>query len=841
MSRNLLLLLLLLANLNLLSQTVLKKKHPNWITDIKSEDVEEKDGDGAFKYLLLDFQDNIQTQEQFIHYAVKVLNSEGIQEFSDISISFDPSFQSLVFNQISVVRSGKKIDKLKESKINTYQRETNLERSLYDGSVTASINLSDIRKGDIIEYSYTITGYNPINKGNYSAVLYQQYTSPVNRIYHRILSSRRSIFFKLIDGAKEPEIKISTNGKEYVWDNDGSDNFQYDIAVPYWLNLQKRVAISTFKDWKEVSALTVPLFDQNQKTLFLPQGLNLDELSEEDKIIKMIRFVQDEVRYLGFESGIGAYKPNNPRKVLAQRYGDCKDKSLLLVNLLNNEGVTAYPLLVNTETKFNTEKLVPSHSWFNHCIVNFEFNGKSFYIDPTATNQGGNIENLSFPNYGSGLLVKKGESELIRIPENNIVPSLSIEETISTDSIGGSAIFLIKSIYSGNKANEMRNYFNSSSEENINSEFINFYSALYPSISSSQPIRFTDNQRNGKNEVVIEEYYNIDAFWVKNEQGNLNCETQPLVLQSLIDYSNSPQRSMPYYLGTPYNFKQETTIRLPDYWDITESNLNIDEDSFEYNRDIKSIGKTVKITHEYKLKKQLIKASETSSFLKKHEKISNEIAYQLYHNGNNLESEKSNGWISIMISFITILISFFIAKKLYEEYNPAPLIPNQKLAIGGWMILPAIGLVLTPFILLYQIATTGFFSSEIWTVFKEAGYKNANLLTIYTGIEFIYNIVFLVFTILLLILFFTKRTSFPKLIVIFYASNVVVPIIDHLLINSALPHELITPGEDASFYGEVTKSIIGAAIWIPYFLISERVKNTFYKTYKGIENFTPKV
>jgi transglutaminase-like putative cysteine protease len=72
---------------------------------------------------------------------------------------------------------------------------------------------------------------------------------------------------------------------------------------------------------------------------------------DEEYILEAIRFVQDEVRYLGVETGINTHKPYPPSQILAQRFGDCKDKSLLLTTLLQARNIEAYPVLVNTSLK----------------------------------------------------------------------------------------------------------------------------------------------------------------------------------------------------------------------------------------------------------------------------------------------------------------------------------------------------------------------------------------------------------------------------------------------------------------------------------------------------------
>lgn len=811
------------------SQKIEKRPAPNWVSPIQIEKEIHKSENGAFKYLLLDFQDNIGTEETYGHFAIQVFNSEGIQEFSDISVSFDPSFQSLTFNSINLIRDGQEIDKLPESKISTFQRETNLERSLYDGSITAVINLTDVRKGDIIEYSYTRKGFNPINKGNFSSVLYLQYTSPVDRIYNRVIFPKNiPLSYKLLNNAVAPSKKESATDTEYIWDVDGTDYFQYDINVPYWANYQKRVSLSTFKDWEDLTNLIQPLYNLGPEKLTGPWKKGA---GKEETILELIRFVQDDVRYLGFESGIGAYKPHRPSKVLQQRYGDCKDKSLLLVNLLQNVGITSYPFLVNTESGESLGDLLPGLNLFNHCIVYFEHDNKSFYVDPTMTNQGGNLDNLTLPQYGEGLLLKPKSNKLARIPQNPMVPQVRVEETITTDSIGGKALFLVKTTYTGSKADYMRDYFKSNTQENINNEFVNYYSGIYPSIESSQPIVFSDNHRDEQNEVVIEEYYTIPNFWIEDgDTGGFICETQPLVLQNLINYTNSPQRTMPYYLGEPYKFEQQTSIALPDYWNISDSEFSIGKESYSYTNQIRTVGKTVVVKHNYDLKKNLIDASNVDEFLKDHEKINNQIVYQLSHAGGTSADESGLSTISIIISLALLAIFVFSAKKIYEEFNPKPE-SDQDMNIGGWLVLPGIGLVLSPFMLLVQLGTQGYFEKGVWSLFKNAGYENANALSLLIGFELTINLALLVYAVLLIILYFKKRTSLPKLIIILYAASLIFPILDLILYNALFPQELMDASDDQESYTQISRGFISAAIWIPYFLVSKRVKNTFTKVY----------
>lgn len=815
------------------AQKVKKEAPSKWVQPAQIPSTEETPKDGAYNYLLLDFQDNIIEQQEYAHYAIELLNSEGIQEYSDLSVSFDPTYQSLTFHSITIHRDDNEIDKLANSNINTFQRESNMERHLYDGSLTASINLTDIRVGDIIEYSFTLKGFNPINLGNYSSFYYQEYTTPVEKINVKVLTNTtKPIEYKLLNGAVEPKIDVVDDYKHYSWETNGRSFYQYDTNVPYWMDFQKKVSVSTFKNWGALNNLLIPLyqFDNNLKT---PITVNENVSDKEQRILNLIRFVQDDIRYLGLESGIGAYKPHNPQKVLNQRYGDCKDKSLLLANFLHLEGVRANPLLVNTTNKGEFSNYLPGLNLFDHCIVHFEYEGKSYWVDPTTSNQGGNLQNLTSPDYEKGFVLKSGAKAPIELKKEPNYPSLKIEETITTDSIGGNAYFLIKSTYTASRADYMRDYFKSNSLESIKNDFINYYSSIYPSIEATQDIRFTDNQRNGTNEVIVEEYYNVSSFWKKDEEtGIFACSTEPLVLESLIEYASTPSRSMPYYLGSPFNFEQITTISLPEYWNISESKFNEDGDSFSYENHIRPVGKTVSISHKYQLKKEVLAPEEVTSFIDKHKKINTRISYQLTHAGYEEDTTAGINWISILLSLLFVVIGVVASAKLYEKYNPTPQIEEKTKSIGGWLVLPAIGLVLTPLVLIVQIAANGYFDSGLWSSFKSSGYENWMGLNLLMGAEFAINIFLLIFTILLIILFFKKRTSIPNLMVIFYLINLFIPIYEYVVYSEFFSEALLTEVEDTESIKEIGKGILRAAIWVPYFLVSDRVKKTFVNQYR---------
>lgn len=110
----------------------------------------------------------------------------------------------------------------------------------------------------------------------------------------------------------------------------------------------------------------------------------------------LLRFVQRDVRYVAVEVGVGGYRPSPPAQVLARRWGDCKDKAFLLIDLLAEMGIHAHPVLLRAGGDAPVDASFPSPGWFDHMIVAVPTAGLGLtdqdpvadgflFVDPTQT------------------------------------------------------------------------------------------------------------------------------------------------------------------------------------------------------------------------------------------------------------------------------------------------------------------------------------------------------------------------------------------------------------------------------------------------------------------------
>ncbi len=123
-------------------------------------------------------------------------------------------------------------------------------------------------------------------------------------------------------------------------------------------------------------------------------------------------FVQNQIRYESVLLGDHDYRPNLPSEVVERRFGDCKDKALLLAQLLRNQGHTAFLTLVGPP---HIQHDYPDLSRFNHMIVALPSEQGWKFLDPT-------VQDLPFGSLpiqlagGLGLIMNdKHQGEWVRL------------------------------------------------------------------------------------------------------------------------------------------------------------------------------------------------------------------------------------------------------------------------------------------------------------------------------------------------------------------------------------------------------------------------------------------
>jgi transglutaminase-like putative cysteine protease len=218
-----------------------------------------------------------------------------------------------------------------------------------------------------------------------------------------------------------------------------------EAHMPPWRGIAARLEIAVMpptgsggglKSWSElgnwytglVRGRRDPSPEIQQKVADLTAGI-ADPL---EKMRALATFVQNDIRYVAIELGIGGHQPHPAVEVFRHRYGDCKDKATLLSAMLQLAGIESYYVIINTERGSITAD-TPPNLGFNHVILAIRLpdgvdsaallatrpyagSGRLLFFDPTDDlTPFGRLSGPLQANFG--LLVTPDGGELVELPQ----------------------------------------------------------------------------------------------------------------------------------------------------------------------------------------------------------------------------------------------------------------------------------------------------------------------------------------------------------------------------------------------------------------------------------------
>jgi len=654
---------------------VQQKNTPNWVQKITYDVVPNIDLDEnsqGIVRLLYDHQVNRSTQEIYYRNVTKIEENVGLQIGSSISVDYDPSYQKLTFHEIKVVRDGNTISKLNPNDFQIIRREKDAESFIYDGSLSATNNLSDIRRGDIIDYSYTLTGMNPIHGNKFSTASLLNDFVPYGKV-NVIMRSTTPLQIQMMNTSQTFKESRVNGVNIYQYTKSNVDALEFEENTPSWVIWSDAAFISDYKSWAEVAQWGANIFKVREvASADLTAEINRIKkqyTSEGERITEVLNFVQDEIRYLGLESGIGAYKPFMPNKVLEQRFGDCKDKSLLMVYMLRKMNVEAYPVLVNTTLKLSLKELIPSPKYFDHCIVKvISKSGNARWYDPTISNQGGDYRNTSIPDYRVGLALDKYTQNLEDIKQDAI-NLVDVTDEFVLDEVGKGATLKCITQYYDLEADIIRNHFKNNGIKSIGKEYEQYISGFYRNIRATQNPTYQDDPDD--NVFTVTEYYEIDSLWTDSPVDTKNsiATFQPYNIISSLAMPSKRERKYPYALYYPATKNHTISVKLPRPWNIEPDYVSDAHENLYYSlaTSYDPSEQELIVRYSIKSKDDHVTPETFNDFYNTMKKIDNTISYSLIYPKLGIKGDSSSifsnfnlggvlGQLLLVIVVVVILI-----------------------------------------------------------------------------------------------------------------------------------------------------------------------------------------
>ncbi len=517
--------------------------------------------------LLLDMQsrhDASKTQ-YYVRVRVAATDPAALASVSQPQIQFNPAYQSLTIHEAAVWRQGRKSDRLQGARIEVMRREANLDKAMIDGTQTLMAVLQDVQVGDVVEAAWTIEGDNPIFDGRIGHVLDLASDSPLDHLHLRLSAPReRTLHLKALatsidaerfdEGAHQVVRVVRRHVPAVV----------AEANTPPWFKVYPAIQISDYRDWGQVDAWARRLFAPAKVAGPRVQAklaeLKAGGLEGEALVGEALRFVQDEIRYFSASLGVNSHRPKSAEQTMAERLGDCKDKTILLVTMLEALGFDAKPALVSMARNRGIANYHAGHEQFDHVITRAVVGGTTYWLDATVTGQGLALATRGQYPFGRALVVG-GSGELEAVPQPGLHASrIDYAQRWDFGRLDAPAVMQATMTVAGSAAERWRAVAANSTPQQIADALAGAHARAQPGLALVGEPRIDDDRKANVLSIGVNFEYHAAAAY---RMGGIDVDFTAFELGDFVGGPGETTRRTPWLLEMPRNVTSTIEVIAP--------------------------------------------------------------------------------------------------------------------------------------------------------------------------------------------------------------------------------------------------------------------------------------
>ena len=669
---------------------------PAWVQPVDMAATPHPQADAAnvahgLRYDLIDDQVRLaaNSRARFHHVVSEAVTDKGIDELSHREIEVDPTWETLTITQLDVIRDGQRVSRLHDMQVKVLQRERDLESRIYDGRKQVALDLPDIRVGDIVEFAYVRTGMNPVFQGHHAGDFDMQWQVPVARLHRRLSTAAGlGIALRQLSGAASPQLSQAAGFDERTWDLHDVPALRAEANVPRAFDPYPWVEWSDFASWGDVARWAERLYAVPAHPSPALQAA-IDAIAQrasqdDERVAAVLRLVQQQVRYLGVEIGAGTHAPTAPDAVWARRWGDCKEKALLMVTMLRALGIEASPALVNTERREAIAQDLPNAGSFDHVIVRVHANGLDWWLDPTRSPQEGTLGTLTQPDYARALVLDGRAGALATMPSHTVAAH-SREVEIEVDSRAGfdqPVKYDVRTTYRGFSADMMRDDLGNGERAELQRRYLNFYATSYPGIRVAAPFDVRDDTR--ANTVVVTEHYTVKDFWPDDGKGARLARFHAPEIDNELKTPDEPIRTMPLALHGPQSLREHLHVRLPLAWPDRDDDRTVADGAFKLSKAVRVHGRELTTDYLLEIPQDQVPAAAVSAYAADIDKAQDLSGYSLSTARVDRPSMVTPGVAAAVVGVLMLVFAWFAqAHRRRREGGGVPPAPAAVHAVAA--------------------------------------------------------------------------------------------------------------------------------------------------------------
>lgn len=518
-------------------------------------------------------------QPSYLVHRVEQVNDAGaLGQIGQIAVSFNPHYQRLLLHRLRIVRSDETVDHLPTVPLQLLQRESGLEQGVVSGSVTATVVLPDVRVGDTLELAYTVEGENPIFGDRYAGWSgWDQSHFVLRRRVALVAPLQRRIHWQWVGDRPgprpQPQEAVDGDCRRLQWDGDHLPGVPFEPYLPRDAQPLRWLQFTEFDDWNQVARWALALFPLDEP---LPEELQpwlaqWRALAEpEAQVSQALQWVQREIRYYSVSLGESSHRPHSPSEVVQRRYGDCKDKSLLLAQILRALGIEAWPALAASRTRRLPLKLLPSPEAFDHVIVQVRLPQRGSapdrwaHLDATRLPQPGALDRIGQGMEDAAVLVVAPHTTgltPVHSPHGAQLFGNELFERYTVERFDGAAVLESEQHWHGLGAESLRAMLSRMSEAELSQWALSRYDRRHP---GAQLLGAPELHHDvDANRLSVRARYAV-THAVKEERGRWSLAWTAANLQGAFVLPESLNRSLPLAVPSfPGRLHYEVEVRWP--------------------------------------------------------------------------------------------------------------------------------------------------------------------------------------------------------------------------------------------------------------------------------------
>jgi len=344
------------------------------------------------------------TGERANHVLLKIQSESAARQFSVLSFGYASADETPHIDLVRVHKAdGTAVDTPASDAIEM-PAEVTRAAPLYSDLKEKHVPVRSLSPGDTLEYDVHTTVDKAEAPGQFWGV--HHFTAPgttVVRAEVLTLEVPKDKYVQVWSPNHKPEVTEHDGLRRYVWnvaqlvpapkkagpsqadEKEKKDKKPKDPDEDADGHALPSVAWTTFHTWAEVGdwyrSLAMTRAMPNDSLRARAGELTKDARTPEDQARAIYEFVTTHIRYVGIDFGVGRYQPHAAAEVLANQYGDCKDKDTLLEALLRAKGFKTAPALIGAGITPTSD--VPSPATFNHVITTVNLPDGQIWLDST--------------------------------------------------------------------------------------------------------------------------------------------------------------------------------------------------------------------------------------------------------------------------------------------------------------------------------------------------------------------------------------------------------------------------------------------------------------------------